>query len=113
LPRISSSGGLGSAAVTTVSASIALNILLIIGGVLIVSVVIPWLFIQFVMRPGLTLTDVLWRWWPPITRKLRIRMLSARRVRLAAKHRDVEDRLRRTEADLEFEALLSPDDGDE
>ncbi len=97
----------------TVPASIALNILLIIGGVLIVSVVIPWLFIQFVMRPGLALTDVLWRWWQPIKRKLRIRMLSARRERLAAKHRDVEDRLRRTEADLEFEALLSPDDGDE
>jgi hypothetical protein len=65
------------------------------------------------MRPGLAFTDVLWRWWQPITRKLRIRMLSARRERLAAKHRDVEDRLRRTEADLEFEARLSPDDGDE
>jgi hypothetical protein len=104
---------LGSAAVPTVPASIALNILLIIGGVLIVSVVISWLFIQFVMRPGLALTDVLWRLWQPIKRKLRIRMLSARRERLAAKHRAVEDRLRRTEAHLEFEAVLSPDDGDE
>jgi hypothetical protein len=110
---MSSASGLGSAAVTTVPASIALNILLIIGGVLIVSIVIPWLFIQCVMRPGLALTDVLWRWWQPIKRKLRIRMLSARHERLAAKQRDVEDRLRRTERDLEFEALLSPDDGDE
>jgi hypothetical protein len=57
---MSSPGGLGSAAVTTVPAGIALNILMIIGGVLIVSVVIPfWLLIQFVMRPGLALTDVL------------------------------------------------------
>jgi hypothetical protein len=79
----------------------------------IASVVIPWLFIQLVMRPGLSLTDAIWRWWQPIRRRLRIRMLRARRDRLAAKHQDVEDRLRRTDADLQFEALLSPHDGDE
>jgi len=45
--------------VTTVPASIAVNILLIIVGIKIVNFVIPWLFIQFVMGPGLALTDLL------------------------------------------------------